>query len=98
MTTYKLLLVITAFSSALITSVLVKPVDYNSLLPVMHSDKLNSQQPLIKPKNPRAKHEMLAKNQLGFMTLAYSRCAPHCDFLQVKHAVEKARHYEKFGI
>lgn len=97
MTTYRMLLVITAFGSALITSVLMKPVEYISL-PVMHSDNLNLQQPLLDPSDSRAEHEMLAKNQLGLMTLAYSRCAPHCDFLQVKHAVEKARHYEKFGI
>jgi len=97
MTTYRLLLVITAFSSALITATFVKPVEFNSL-PVMHSDKPNLQQPLQHPGDSRAEHEMLANNQLGLMTLAYSRCAQHCDFLQVKQAVEKARHYEKFGI
>lgn len=97
MTLYRFLLVITAFSSALITAAIVKPVEYHSL-PAMHSDNVILPQQLVIPRDTRIEHEMLANNQLGLMTLPYAPCLHHCDFLQVKHAVEKARHYEKFGI
>lgn len=96
MTLYRMLLVMTAFSSALITAAIVKPVETHSL-PAMHSDNVILPQ-LESPIDTRTEHEMLVKNQLGLMTLAYSQCRYHCDFLQVKNAVEKALHYEKFGI
>lgn len=96
MTLYRLFFVMTAFSSALITAAIVNPVESHSL-PAVHSDNVILPQLEI-PRVTRIEHEMLVKNQLGLMTLAYSRCRYHCDFLRVKNAVDKARHYEKFGI
>lgn len=97
MTTYRILLLLTAFSSALITAAILQSSNDN-YLSAIHAENPALQQHLLIPKDTNREHEMLINKQLGLMTLAYSQCANLCDFLQVKYAVEKARHYDKFGI